>query len=294
MYEMQKKLTWSSLRTGIVITLALVFLFMAVFFSGNITALLAPKSVFIARFENVQGLRTGAPIWLFGVEIGTVESIRLTEKNALVTMSINQRNRSAIRSDAHASIMTMGILGDKYIELNPGSESSVPLDEYDTIPGVQTIGFEEIMSTASLVMGQLDTTLAAMNHFVTSILASEGTFGKLLNDPQLYNRLNTSALSLARFARQLSHSRGSLSRFMQDTSLYANLNSTAEQLSSLVGQFDRGLDNGSVAGALINDEELAQDFRQTITSLKGAAEAINTLITDVRTNPRKYFNFSLF
>ena len=73
MYEYQKKITWSTLKTGIVITIALVILLAAVFFSSNISSLFTSKFDLITRISNVQGLRTGAPVWLFGVEVGVVK-----------------------------------------------------------------------------------------------------------------------------------------------------------------------------------------------------------------------------
>lgn len=74
-----------------------------------------------ARFQNVADLRDRAPVKIGGVTIGTVESITLDPVSfeAVVTMGISTRFNE-IPSDTGASVLTSGVLGDRYIGLDPG------------------------------------------------------------------------------------------------------------------------------------------------------------------------------
>lgn len=296
MYEMQRKLAWSSLKTGIVITIAVLLLFITIFFSGNLNSLLSPKTTLFARIHNVQGLRAGAPVWLYGYEVGMVEEIRLEKSGAVIKMAINSSNVSTLNEQSVAMIMTMGILGDKYIEIDPGSFTGKPVGSGDTISGLSAIGFEKIIASTQNVMATLDSTLSALGSVLTTLKDTSGTLGKLAGDPDLYDNLNQSANALAKLTGRLSAGKGSLSMFVEDSSLYTNLNHVALDLSSILGEIGNGSGDGSssVAGALFNDQNLAKEVHQTVSSLKNAAEEINKLVSDVRENPRKYFNFELF
>lgn len=80
----------------------------------------------LATFDNISGLKTGAAVEVAGVEVGRVESIRVTpDFRAKITLSINPR--ITLKEDAIASVRTKGIIGDKYIRLSPGyAEKTIP------------------------------------------------------------------------------------------------------------------------------------------------------------------------
>src|SRR4030043_1969366 len=117
MFDIKKQFLWSKLKVGLVVTLALFTLFITVFFASSIENLLSPKVELKAQIQNVKGLRKGAPVWVSGIEVGSVKNISLdTGYGTIVTLSINKDAMEFLRKDSEATIMTMGLLGDKYIE----------------------------------------------------------------------------------------------------------------------------------------------------------------------------------
>lgn len=94
-----------------------------------------------ARFANISGLKEGAIVEIAGVEVGEVSKINLNNYEALVEMRINPDVK--LQDDSMASIRTKGIIGDKYVKIQPGgseqyigsegviseTESSVELEE---------------------------------------------------------------------------------------------------------------------------------------------------------------------
>jgi phospholipid/cholesterol/gamma-HCH transport system substrate-binding protein len=136
MYDYVKHIRWASIKVGLVVTIALVTIFLAVMFAGNIESFFAPKSIIYAEFDDVKGLRKGSPVWFSGVEIGAVTSIRFTGlQNIQVEMSVVPSALHHFKQNSRAVILTLGLLGDKYVEISPGSSDSERLKVGETIKG---------------------------------------------------------------------------------------------------------------------------------------------------------------
>ena len=98
-----------------------------------------------ARFASVTGLRAGSPIEVYGIQVGTVENLGIDEKRqmGIVRMKINKGVK--VYDDAAATIKTSGLIGDKYVKIDPGgsgeplkpggtiTQTSVPADIEDLI-----------------------------------------------------------------------------------------------------------------------------------------------------------------
>ncbi len=100
-----------------------------------------------AHFENIGGLKAGAPVSMSGVTIGRVESIGydMNEFKAVVKLRIDSRY-DKIPNDSDASIYTAGLLGGQYIGITPGNAEDVYRDG-DTIEYVQdAIVLEKLIS----------------------------------------------------------------------------------------------------------------------------------------------------
>ena len=82
-----------------------------------------------ARFTNVADLKDRAPVKIGGVTVGLVESISLDPVvfDAIVVMKIDRRFAD-IPNDSGASILTSGVLGDRYIGLDPGGSMEALVD----------------------------------------------------------------------------------------------------------------------------------------------------------------------
>ncbi|HEV8674831.1 MAG TPA: outer membrane lipid asymmetry maintenance protein MlaD [Methylomirabilota bacterium] len=78
-----------------------------------------------ADFPTVAGLKSGAIVEIAGVPVGRVDAIRLKDYQARVQMHINSGIQ--IQTDAIVSIKTKGLIGEKFVQINPGgSDKTVP------------------------------------------------------------------------------------------------------------------------------------------------------------------------
>jgi phospholipid/cholesterol/gamma-HCH transport system substrate-binding protein len=108
--------------TGLFVLLGLVaIVFLVTQISNREFSLTETAFRLKAQFENIGGLKTGAPVKIAGVTIGRVESIDYDMQllKAIVTLRIDQRY-DEIPNDSDASIFTAGLLGGQYIGISPG------------------------------------------------------------------------------------------------------------------------------------------------------------------------------
>ena len=85
-----------------------------------------------AKFSNVNGLRLGSPVDMMGIEIGRVEQIILDQKAQMAVVGMGVKKGVQVYGDAIASIKTEGLIGDKYINIDPGGAEK-PLNPGGTI-----------------------------------------------------------------------------------------------------------------------------------------------------------------
>ena len=100
-----------------------------------------------ARFQNVADLRLRAPVKIGGVTVGLVESIELDPVSfqAVVTMAVASRFNE-IPSDTGASVLTSGVLGDRYIGLEPGGAPDMLADGDELFITQSAIVLEQVVS----------------------------------------------------------------------------------------------------------------------------------------------------
>jgi phospholipid/cholesterol/gamma-HCH transport system substrate-binding protein len=73
-----------------------------------------------ARFSSVSGLKTGSSVEMLGIEVGKVEKLTLDQDKQQALVELRIRNDIQVYDDAIASIKTSGLIGDKYVQLDPG------------------------------------------------------------------------------------------------------------------------------------------------------------------------------
>lgn len=87
---------------------------------GNVGFLGEQSYSLYAKFSSVTGLRTGNPVNMLGLEIGRVESFKMDQENLVAVVELKINNGIDIYDDAIASIKTEGLIGDKFISIDPG------------------------------------------------------------------------------------------------------------------------------------------------------------------------------
>ena len=112
-----------------------------------------------------------------------------TLRNLKVTVEIDQRIREQVRGDSKARLKNLGLLGDKYIDISPGTPRYGTLAAGDTLPMGPSLDYEAIVGQASGAVGDMVQLTADLKTITGGIVRGEGALGQLVTDRRLYDEL---------------------------------------------------------------------------------------------------------
>jgi phospholipid/cholesterol/gamma-HCH transport system substrate-binding protein len=104
---------------------------------GNVGFIGEQSYSLYAKFSSVTGLRTGNPVNMLGLEIGRVESFEMDQENLVAVVQLKISNGIKVYDDAIASIKTEGLIGDKFVSIDPGGGGDL-LEHGDTITDTES------------------------------------------------------------------------------------------------------------------------------------------------------------
>lgn len=285
MYDYIKQLRWARLKVGVVFTAALLVLFMAAMFAGNIEKIFVPFVEVQAVFDDVKGLRSGSPVWFSGVEIGSVKSIRFEpDRKIRILMSIEYDVLKYLKIDSTATILTLGLLGDKYVEISAGTKDKEHLQPGDTIRGGSEIGIQDIVETSQESIGRISDFIKMLEEILVKIERGEGTVSKFIQDPAVYDNLKETTRELSSLAGRVRRGEGTLGRLMSDDDLYGDIASSvndvkifAANLRESEGTLHRVISDPSIYERFLRASESLDIFTQRLETSRGT---VNRLIED--------------
>ena len=110
---------------GIFVVIGLIAIAYMTVKLGNMGFLGENTYTLYAKFNKVTGLRVGNPVTMLGLNIGRVESFKLDQKDQMVVVDFKIDNGIEIYDDAIASIKTEGLIGDKFVSIDPGGSGEL-------------------------------------------------------------------------------------------------------------------------------------------------------------------------
>jgi phospholipid/cholesterol/gamma-HCH transport system substrate-binding protein len=291
MYDVKKQLVWSKLKVGTVITSALVILLVTVFFAGDIENIISPKTLLKIDIKDVRGLRRGSPVWFSGLEVGLVKSIDLHPSyGTVVTISVERDLLSYLKKDTRATVQTMGLLGDKYIELSSGSPDAKQLQSGDMVEGASEISVQDVIETGTESLKKLTAVAEKLGLLVETVGESKGTISQLLKDPSLYDNLKDASRRISAMSADLQKKKGTLGKLIGDDLLYkqlvsatASMDAFGNKLNASNGTLNRLVEDSTLYDRLLNATSSLEDFSLKLTKGPGT---LNRLAED----PRLYEN----
>jgi len=142
----------------------------------------------ILGFAN--GVKKSAPVRLAGIEVGEVkEASVFKDKNnkTMVKLKLWLTSDAKVEKDSQMIINTLGLIGEKYVEIVPGTPGTTFLANGDTIIGYDSVSVEQITKKGYDIALKLEATIDSLDSILDQVKSGNGTVGRLLFDDTLYN-----------------------------------------------------------------------------------------------------------
>ena len=282
-------------RVGFLVAVGLALLMIGTFFIGREQRLWERKVRYEVRFTRTNGLRVGAPVSLAGVDIGAVDDVSFPDvvdaKYVAITVSVIRRAAPRIREDSLAQIRTIGLLGDKYIEVGTGSIDAAPLAPGSIIPSVDPLDYEALIGEGGDVITNIVEASNSLRSVFAAIDRGEGLLGQLLKDREqsaavlghlrsTLAHLDETSSAVARIANDIERGKGAigvlLKRGDEVEQLLANLSRTSSRLADLTERLNKA--EGAIP-RLMEDKEYGKkvldDLQQATRDLAEVAAKAN-------------------
>ena len=277
----QQEVKWSQLKVGLIVLVAVALLSTLLFLMTNASGLspFHKELTVTTYFENSAGLKTGAPVNLEGVTIGEVKKVLIStdpkrkQTPVYVIMKLNPKFGGSLNTDSTASLSTVGVLGDTVVDINSQVATGPALKDGDELKTLETPNLQDVVKASQGTIESLNVILAKMNRIVDNIQSGQGSVGKLINDPELYDKATRTVDEVHALAVNLNSGKGSVGKLLHDDQLYDRLNDAAAKLDAITANLNDG--KGS-AGKLLKDDRLYDNLNSTLAhanSLLAEADA---------------------
>lgn len=284
--------TKRDLRVGALTLAALALLAVAILTIGQRQQIFVRHTRYQTLFTNVTGLQTGAAVRLSGVDVGFVEAIELPtdpEQNRItVHFSVDADYTERIREDSEVSIKTIGLLGDKYLEVRAGSSAAARVLEGGRVRGRDPAEVAEFVASGEDLIENLISISTSLKVILHRIEAGEGLLGELTRSPEGEKAFSDVARStvteLRDIMQKVNAGEGLLGRMITDRALADEVIAAAQSLQASGATITADLERTDSAYAvLFRDPEAAALLRETISAVRDASEAMAAAFEELST-----------
>ncbi|MFH1655472.1 MAG: MlaD family protein [Candidatus Omnitrophota bacterium] len=213
------KLDSLRLKVGAFVLIAIILLFVFVFLVGDFSVF-KPGNRIKAIFEFASGIKTASPVRLAGIDVGTVKDTKifhdLKDNKTKVEVLLWINGDVKIPSDSRIWINTLGLLGEKYVEIIPGQDTVSFIGDGDIIRGEDPVSIHEITRKAGDIALKIEDSLEDLN--------------QIIDDPETKASLKEIVINLKEVTRKINEGEGTIGKFVTDDKIYKDLEILVDDL----------------------------------------------------------------
>jgi len=274
----QKQLKWSQLKVGLTVLAASITLGILILLMSGTGGIFTHKILLKSYFDNAGGLREGAPVRLQGVDIGNVTKIRVVPDPSLkltpveVLMKVNTKYHASLRRDSTTTLSTAGVLGETYLDIDSAQARGPEAQEGDILPTREAPQIEDVVRASQSTLQNLEALEKRVDRILAFVESGQGSIGKVIYDPGLYNRLNSTVAQFQALVADISSGKGSLGKLLVSDELYQNANTTINKLNAIIDDLNAGK---GTAGKFLKDPALYNTAQATMANVKQLTDDVN-------------------
>lgn len=274
----QKQLKWSELKVGLTVLISSITLGVLILLMSGTAGLFTGRITLRSYFDNAGALREGAPVRLQGVDIGNVSRVRVVYDPSRrltpveVTLKVSTKYHRNLRKDSVTMLATAGVLGETYIDIDSAQAKGPEAQQGDELSTRETAQIEDVVRASQSTLQNLDALEKRVDRILAFIESGQGSIGKVIYDPSLYNRLNATVGQFQGLVNDVTSGKGSLGKLLVDDQLYKNANATVDKLNGIIDDLNAGK---GTAGKFLKDPTLYNTANDTIANVKKLTDDVN-------------------
>ncbi len=276
--------------SGIIIFFSILILMISIITLAGKRIMFTRDYIIYAKFSDVIGLQDQAKVFMRGYRVGWTKDVKFVEDGVLVRIDINKRFK--IPKDSRFEINTISLIGEKAITIQPG-HSTEYLKQGDMIVGYNkdlVIEMKHVIEKLNrdLDKGEISARVKDLSESIVKMKQVLTKFNQKLDKLDV-KKINESVTQLANAGKKLNtfmdKNSGKLGESIRKFAVTLDrINKLTVQMTAIAKKINEG--KGS-AGMVVNNKKYIQKLDSTITE-------INALVKDVKKNPKKYINLSIF
>jgi phospholipid/cholesterol/gamma-HCH transport system substrate-binding protein len=285
-----------NLRVGLLVIAALLLVALTILMVGNRRQLFIRHTRYSTSFVNVTGLEHGSPVKLNGVTVGFIETIELPagaqEPRIEIRFTLDSRYTERVRADSGVSIRSMGLLGDKYLEITAGSPDQERILEGGIVPGRDPAELSQFVSTGGDLLQNLISISVSLKTILARVEAGEGLLGELTRTPEsgthLSENLTKTVVTLGSILSKIERGEGLLGRLVSEESgsgdILDELKASSRSIHRITTQVAIDMErHDTTYAALLRDPDGRRRLTDAIDALQNAAGAIAAVAQEMAT-----------
>ncbi|MFH0754857.1 MAG: MlaD family protein [Candidatus Omnitrophota bacterium] len=191
-------------RLGLFITGGLALFVVAIFLIGKQQNLFNPVFRLTTKFYNVSGLQVGSNIRFSGINVGTVDNIKIINDSTVqVDMLIRKDVQQFIKSDCEAGIGSSGIIGDRVLVITQGSDSAPLPKEGQHIASKEPVETDAIMESLKATADNSAIISDQLAEIMTKLNSENGILGRLIQDSTIAENINQTIVNIRKSSQGL-------------------------------------------------------------------------------------------
>jgi phospholipid/cholesterol/gamma-HCH transport system substrate-binding protein len=265
-------------RLGLFVIGGVALFVLAIFIIGKQQNLFNPVFKVTATFYNVSGLQVGNNIRFSGINVGTVNNIKIINDSTVrVDMIVRREIQQFIKADSEVAIGSEGLIGDRLLIITQGSSDAPMVADEQELTSKEPVETDAIIASLEVTSGHVEVITKQLAEIMTGINKGEGTLGLLLQDTVTANNIDQTIANLKKSSEGLDQTieltKDNVFAFMESLKVTASKTEIAsQQLGEIMTKVNSG--EGTL-GMLIQDTVIAESLNQTITNLESSSKGLD-------------------
>jgi phospholipid/cholesterol/gamma-HCH transport system substrate-binding protein len=191
-------------RLGLFIAGGLMIFIVTVFIIGRQKNLFVPVYKLTTTFYNVSGLQVGNNIRFSGINVGTVDNIKIINDSSVqVDMLIQKNVQKFIKADCEAVIGSAGLIGDRILIITQGSSYAALAKDGQQITSKEPVEPDAIMGSLQVTADNAAIISLQLAEIMTKVNSGNGTLGRFIQDSTIAENINQTIVNLKKSSKGL-------------------------------------------------------------------------------------------